>query len=275
MINVYDYFDYRKLLKDLYEEKKKENPRFSYRSLGMKAGFKSAGYFANVLKGKCNISLTAAYRLAEAFKLKKADGEYFELLVMFDLADNQNEKKKYFDKLVAMKRSKLKILGDDQYRLFEAWYYLAIREILDFYRFKDDFRALARMVVPAISPAEAKTAIEVLTSLGLIRKGAHGYYEKVDAVLSTPDRWESQAITFYQYAALDLAKQGFDIWDRKWRDVSTLTLSIGPDDFKQIQAKLSQVQEDILLLAQNSKSTDRVYQINFYSFPLSRIGDRP
>lgn len=275
MITVYDYFDYRKLLKDLYEERKKENPRFSYRALGMKAGFKSAGYFANVLKGKCNISLTSAYRLAEAFKLKKTDTDYFALLVMFDLAGNQHEKKKYFDKLVAMKRSKLKILGDDQFRLFEEWYYLAIREILDFHKFKDDYRQLAKMVVPAISPANAKTAIDVLASLGLIRKNAAGYYEKMDAVLSTPDRWESQAITFYQYAALDLAKQSFDLWDRKWRDVSTLTLSIGGEEFRQIQAKLNQVQEEILLLAQNCKTTDRVYQINFYSFPLSRIGDQP
>jgi uncharacterized protein (TIGR02147 family) len=274
MINIYDYFDYRKLLKDLYEDRKKRNSNFSYRYLGLKAGFKSAGYFANVLKGKCNLSLTVAYGLCEAFKLKKFEAEYFVQLVMFNLADSQNDKKKYFDRLVALKRSQLKSMDERQYELFSEWYYLAVREILDFLLFKDDFRELARMVVPGITPAEAKKAVEVLEELGMIRKNPFGYYEKVDAVLTTPDRWQSQAITFYQYASLDLAKRAFDIWDRKLRDISTLTLSISGEDFKKIQEKLNQVQEEILVLAQNAKKADRVYQINFYSFPLSKIGEQ-
>jgi uncharacterized protein (TIGR02147 family) len=274
MVNVFDYSDYRKLLKDLYELRKRENPHFSYRYLGAKAGFKSAGYFANVLSGKCNLSLTVAYKLCEAFKLKKSETEYCIQLVMFNLAGTQLEKKKSFDKLLSMKRSQVKSLDESQFELFSEWYYLAVREILDFHRFSGDYKELARMVVPAITPADARKAIEVLEKVGMIRKSHFGYYEKCDPLLSTPDRWQSQAITFYQYATLDLAKKAFDIWDRKWRDISTLTLSISADEFAMIQEKLNQVQEEILVLAQNAKKADRVYQINFYSFPLSRIEEK-
>jgi len=275
MIDIYKYFDFRLLLKDLFDARKKENPHFSYRVLAKKAGFKSAGYFANLLSGKCNLSLTVAYKLSEAFNLKKFEAEYFVTLVLFNLAATHADKKKYYDKLLSLKRAELKTLDERQFEYFGEWYYLAIREILDYHLFKGDFKELAKMLVPGITPAQAKKAIELLESLGMIRKNPFGYYEKLDAVVTTPNSWQSQAITFYQYQSLDLAKQAFDIWDRKLRDVSTLTLSISADEFKKIQEKINQVQEEILLLAQNAKKTDRVYQINFYSFPLTRIGDKP
>ncbi len=273
MTDIYKYFDFRILLKDLFEAKKKENPRYSYRVLAKKAGFKSAGYFGNLLSGKCNLSLTMAYKLAEAFNLKKDEEDYFVTLVMFNLAQTVTEKMKYHQKLVSLKRAELKTLEERQYEYFGEWYYIAIREILDCYRFKGDFKELAKTLVPAITPAQAKAAITLLESLGMIQKNPFGYYEKVDAAVTTPDLWKSQAITFYQYQCLDLAKQSFDIWDRSLRDVSTLTVSISAEAFKKIQEKINQVQEDILLLAQNAKKADRVYQINFYSFPLTKIGE--
>lgn len=275
MTDVHKYYDYRLLLKDLYAARKKENPHFSYRVLAKKAGFKSAGYFANLLSGKCNLSLTVAYKLSEAFHLKKFEAEYFVALVLFNLADNQLEKKKYYDKLMALKRADLKTIEERQFELFGEWYYLAIREVLDYHLFKDDYKELARMLVPAVTPAQAKKGIELLESLGMIRKNPFGYYEKVDAVLTTPDAWQSHAIAFYQHQSLDLAKQSFDIWERKYRNISTLTLSISGDEFKKIKEKLNQVQEEILQLAQSTKKADRVYQINFYGFPLTRIGDKP
>jgi uncharacterized protein (TIGR02147 family) len=273
--DVFKYYDYRVLLRDLYAATKAANPRFSYRYLGSKAGFKSPGYFANILTGKCNLSLNIGYKLADAFKLRKFEAEYFVTLVMYNVSDNQADKKKYYDKLMALKRTDMKTLEERQFELFGQWYHLAIREILDFHMFKGDFKELAKMLVPSITPIQARQSIELLESIGMIRKNPFGYYEKVDAIMTTPDKWQSQAITNYQYASLDLAKQSFDIWDRKMRDISTLTVSISGEEAKKIQEKLSQVQEEILLLAQNAKNTDRVYQINFYTFPLNRIDNKP
>jgi uncharacterized protein (TIGR02147 family) len=272
--DIFKYYDYRLLLKDLYAATKATYPHFSYRYLGSKAGFKSPGYFANVLTGKCNLSLNIAYKLAEAFKLRKFEAEFFVTLVLYNVSDNQADKKKYYDKLMTLKRTEMKTLEERQYELFDQWYHLAIREILDFHLFNGDYKELAKMLVPAITPAQAKQSIDLLVGIGMIRKNPFGYYEKTDAIMTTPDKWQSQAITFYQYASLDLAKQSFDIWDRKMRDISTLTVSISADEAKKIQEKLSQVQEEILLLAQNAKNTDRVYQINFYTFPLNRIDDK-
>ncbi len=274
MQDIITYSDFRVLLKDLFVQRKKENPRYSYRVLARKAGFKSAGYFGNLLSGKCNPSLTMAYRLAEAFDLKRYEEDFFVTLVQFNLAATASEKVKYYEKLNYLSRTELKILEAEQYGYFGAWYNIAIREILDYYKFKGNYAELANMVVPAISPVEAKQAIANLESVGMIRKNPFGHYEKIDSAVTTPPLWNSAGIANYQNQCLDLAKQSFDSWERKFRDVSTLTVSIAVDEFQKIQEKINQVQEDILLIAQNVDKADRVYQINFYSFPLTRIGEK-
>lgn len=273
MIDVFEYFDHRKLLKDLYEERKSRDPKFSYRYIGMKAGFKSAGYFNHVLTGKTNMSLHMALKIADVFKMKKYEVEYFELLVLFNQAKTQDEKRRYFHKIISLKKTKHKILGKFQYDFFRKWYYVAVREVLSYYLFKDDFKELAKMVRPAITESQAKKSIQVLEQLNLVRKNPDGYYERMDATLTTGDIWQSMAITDFQINTLDLAKKSYDLFDGKHRAHSTLSLSISEQDFKQIKNKLSGLRREILELALNCSRPDRVYQVNFNIFPLSRIDD--
>lgn len=274
MIDVYDYYSYRRLLKDLYKDRKSKNPIFSYRYLGQKAGFKSAGYFTNVLNGKCNISTKVAYKLATVFKLKKYELDHFELLVLFETATTQEEKKHYFEKIISKKKSKLKFIDNKQYDFFNHWYNLAIRELLDFYLFDGkDYKSLAKMCNPSIKVKEAKSAIETLESIGMIKKNPLGFYQQTDSILTTGEIWHSMAISNFQHETLDLAKNALDNCDRKHRDISTLTLSISADELKQIKEKLASVQREILELAKNAKQANSVYQVNFQIFPLSKIED--
>ena len=58
MINIFSYTDFRKFLTDYYEEQKKDNPRFSYRSLTALGGI-NPGNFSKMLKGERNFTLAA------------------------------------------------------------------------------------------------------------------------------------------------------------------------------------------------------------------------
>ena len=91
MLDVYQYLDYRKLLKDLYQERKALNVNFSYRYISLKTGIRSSGYFANILSGKSNISLQLVLKLAHLFGMKRPEAEYFELLVLFNQAKTHDE----------------------------------------------------------------------------------------------------------------------------------------------------------------------------------------
>jgi uncharacterized protein (TIGR02147 family) len=270
-MEFFDYSDYRLLLKDLYLERREHDPKFSYRFIAKHAGFRSAGFFSQVLQGQSNVTIRTALRIAAVFKLKGQQLDFFENLVHFNQAKTQEDKQHFFVKIIALKRGKQKTLDESQYEVFTKWYYLPVRELIGFMPFRDEFREIAAALVPRITPAEAKDAVQVLVKLALIRKNASGYYERMDAVLTTGDYWKSAAITQFQLATLELARRSYDLVPGRHRNHSTLTLSISEPDFRSIKDELGGMRKRILELAKQSAKPDRVYQINFNIFPLSRI----
>jgi uncharacterized protein (TIGR02147 family) len=272
-IDVYQYLDYRKLLKDLYLEKKALNSNFSYRYISLKTGIRSSGYFANILSGKSNISLKLVLKLSQLFSLKKPEAEYFELLVLFNQSKTHDEKNHLFDRILKLKKSKIKTLLPEYYEYFNNWYYVVIREMLDFVPFKGDYESLAQKISPAITTKEAERAIVVLESLGLIQKNAKGIYERVDALVTTGEEVESTAIVNFQKATLDLAKRSFDAFPKSARDISTLTISISQKNLQRIKERIRNVRREILELAKSDPFTDTVYQLEFIAFPVTKLND--
>lgn len=270
MIDVYEYLDYRKLLKDLYLERKEKNAKFSYRYISLKTGIRSSGYFANILSGKSNVALDLVLKLCQLFALKGPEAEYFELLVLFNQAKTHDEKNHLFDRILKVRKSKVRTLLPEYYEYFSNWYYVVIREMLDFYRFRGDYEALAKMVSPPVAAKDAQRAIAVLETLGLIRKNAKGLYEKVDALVTTGDEVKSTAVVNFQKATLDLAKRSFDAFSMDDRDVSTLTITISQRNFRRIKDRIRNVRREILELAKADVLTDTVYQLEFIAFPVSR-----
>src|SRR4051812_25863812 len=170
VVNVFDYIDYRKYLRDAYAERRAESSKFSYRFIAGKVGFASPGFFANVLSGKKDISLKLVLKFAELFRLGRKEREYFETLVLFNKATGASEKKEYLDRLLALRGSRVKKVEAHQWEYFEKWHHTAVRELIALRPFRGDFRALAGMVNPPITVQEARKSIELLERLGLIRK---------------------------------------------------------------------------------------------------------
>ncbi|MBD3392571.1 MAG: TIGR02147 family protein [Chitinivibrionales bacterium] len=274
MLDIFEYIDYRRLLKDLYHEQKAEKPFFSYRYIAQKVGFTSPGFFTNILARKRNISAKTALKFAALFKFNRAQTQYFELLVLFDQAKNHKEKKYYFERILASKRSKLKIVDKQQYEFYSTWYYTAVRELVNVYSFTgdsdDDFRELAKMLAPPVSPAEAKKAIRFLESAGFVAKDDHGVYRQTDPLISTGYEARSVAITNFQLATADLAKEAVDRFERDKRSLSTLTLSLSSEGYSTIMERLKMFHREVLEIAKADRKPDRVYHINFHVFPMSR-----
>jgi uncharacterized protein (TIGR02147 family) len=270
MVNIFDYLDYRKFLKDYYQERKKEDSRFSHRFIANKLHFDS-GYFSKIIKGERHISLRLVPKFITLLKLGKKEEEFFETLVRFCKAKTHDEKNRHFENLMSFKKTEKNILSAEQYKLFDNWYYLAIREIIAFYPFKGDYKELAKIVQPPIKPSEAKKAIKTLEKLKLIRKKEDATYERIVQVWSTGEEVKSVALVNMQQAMMGLAKDAFDRYSRNNRDMSTLTLSISEDEYLMISRELSRLREKLLDAAQKCSNPDRVYQCNFAVFPVSKV----
>src|SRR3954465_8793251 len=160
MPDIFQYSDARRFLKDLLEEKKKENRQFSHRAVLQKMGISSTGFLANVLSGRKNLTPDQVQKLAAILKLKAAEARYFECLVLFTQARSLEDRNAHMKRLVANQKVETRALSKKQLNLFSSWHYVVLREMLFFHRLKDDFRTASRMLVPAITTDEVEKAVK-------------------------------------------------------------------------------------------------------------------
>ncbi len=270
-LNVFDYTDYRNLLRDFYEQQKKKNAKFSHRYIAQKVGFSSSSFFSQVIKVQSNISDRLIFSFAKFMKLNKRETEYFELLVKYNQAKSHEEKKFFFEKLLNFRRPETKKLQAGQYQLLNKWYHIAIRQIIAVLPFRGDYKELAKTIVPAISPAEAKRGVQLLKDLDLIRKNAQGYYEWNQPSITTGSDSSALGLQTYILQTMDLGRDALDRFEKKERDLSTLTLSISGQGLIKALESIRQFRKELLELAENDSEVDRVYHLNMQFFPMSKV----
>ncbi|HEY6563127.1 MAG TPA: TIGR02147 family protein, partial [Pirellulaceae bacterium] len=84
-VSVFDYLDYRELLRDRFTVRKEGNPSFSLRYIASKTGL-SASLLTRVLKGQRNLNPAAAVHLSKVFGFQDAERDFLETLIMFGQA---------------------------------------------------------------------------------------------------------------------------------------------------------------------------------------------
>ncbi len=270
-MNIYDYTDYRKFLYDYYMEQKSRHRYFTVRYIAKKVGFRSASFFSQLVNDKSNISLELARKFSSFMGLTKNQSDYFEALICYNQARLHSEKRMFFEKLTTFKNSRIKCIDAKYFEFYDKWYYSAIRELLYFYEFKDDYKKLARLLIPSITVLEAQRAIARLEKWGLIKKDCRGYFSRSDKEnITTGSDAQSFHINNYQQAILKLAADALDMIPRNHRQFSTLTMSLSPQGFQMFKDELQQFRRRLLDIAQKDSSENRVYQLNFQLFPLTK-----
>jgi uncharacterized protein (TIGR02147 family) len=272
MISIFSYTDFRKYLTDYYEDRKKDDPRFSYRSLTA-LGDINAGNFVKMLKGERNFTLAAAIKLSRAMKMNKREREYFQTMVQFCQAKNHEEKKRCFEELMTFKESAVRVLDAGHYMFYDKWYYTAVREALAFFPLTDDnFAILGKCIIPSISAKQVAQAIGLLLGLNLIKKDENGLYKRTDALLSTGNSIRSLTLNNFVINTMKLAAQAINT-GRKETNLSSVTFSISGEDFNEVQEEVRKCRRRIMEIAQNCKAPHRVYQFNMQLFPLTERYD--
>jgi uncharacterized protein (TIGR02147 family) len=275
MISIFDYSEYRKYLEDYYDEKKTENTAFSYQSLASKAGFNNRGFAYNIVKGKKNLSPANCHRVSEALRHNRYEAEYFETLVAFNQARDVKEKNRCFEKLCHIKSrgrgfSKTQIMNKNQYEFYSRWYHSAVRSIIGMYKFKNDYKWLAKMVTPAITVRQAKKSIELLLALGMIVKQKNGAYGLTDTSITTGKEVVGLAVQNFHDECTGLAKNAIHSVSKDNRNITGLTLGISRKSYDRICEEIAEFQNEIMNIANNDEDADRAYQLNFHMFPISK-----
>jgi uncharacterized protein (TIGR02147 family) len=201
-------------------------------------------------------------------KLKKKECDYFQNMVLFCDAASHEEKQAYFDKMKSFKEVSVRLVGSQEYRYYEKWYHSAIRAMLGYFPFRDDFGKIGKLLIPEIDAREVKESVALLKELKLVAFDQDGYLRPADAVLSTGYDATGMAVNTFLHSTLRLSESALGRFPKDERNFSCLTLGISEDGFKEIQQELREFRRKVMKIAADDRA-DRIYQLSFQLFPLS------
>jgi uncharacterized protein (TIGR02147 family) len=278
--NIEEYLDYREFLSDELALRKKTVLGFSYRSISQKAGFHSSGFLSGVLSAKRNLTEETMHALAAALRLTPQQHEYFTALVNYNQAKQIDRKRYYLEKCLGLsvkgKNAKTRMLQRNQYEVFSAWYNAALRELAAIFPIKKrEYPDAAGMLIPSITPQQAKESLELLLRLGLLKENTHGELARPDKLLSAPcTPWSLVAVHDFQAAMMRLAIDSLQRFNKEERDISTLTVSVDADACEVMKKLIARFRATILQVAGSVARPDRICQLNVQLFPLTKVIER-
>jgi uncharacterized protein (TIGR02147 family) len=267
--NIYDYTDYRFLLKEYYALQKKAIRSFSFRYFAARAGV-SPSVFKDIMAGRRRLSFAVMQKYAAAMNLTPKETEYFGAVVQFVNGSANSEKNLHFTRMLRLRgNSAINFIDEGQYEFFRCWYHSALREMVTLSDFREDYDWIAKTCTPRITSAQAKKSIEVMLKLGILRRGEHGKLEPADAVISSEYEMKSFALRNFHAEMLGLAREALERFEPNEREISSLTLGVSQTCYERIKERIRTFKQEIItMVIDDTADSDTVCQCNFQLFPL-------
>lgn len=270
-VDVFRFRDYRAFLREHYERSKRRRGGYSLRAFSRAAGLRSPNYLKLIMDGDRNLTSEMALRFAQGCGLSGEAVEYFCELVAFNQARLASQRELHYGKLKRFSRfRKVHKLDASQSAYHSEWYIPAIRELVACPDFVEEPAWIASVLMPPISPLQARRALAVLLELGLLVRGESGRLVQAEPLVETPSGPLGHHVVLFHRTLMAHAAQALDLVPREEREIASLTLCVSSAQFEQLQADLSVFRSALLQRYQADDQAERVVQLNFQLFPLSR-----
>lgn len=275
ILTIFDYVDYRFFLRDFYAAHKNSPNAFTYRSFAQKAGV-SPSLLKDILNDRQNLSVKVMRKYARAMDLTEKETAYFEALVCFNNGKTNSEKNACFGDMVRLRgRSSVKFLDGKQYDFFAKWYHPVVREMMTHRGLGDDPDAIARLIVPRVTPAKVRKSIALLMDLGLVYRDPEGKWMAADTVISSEYEIQSVALKNYHNEMIDCARNALEYFPSDKREFQGLTLCASRETYYRLKERIRLFTDELLQSVAGDKNNDEtVFQINLHMFPFEREGDK-
>lgn len=272
---VFDYLDVRAFLRDLHEARKQRSRGWSVRAFSRKAGLGSPNHLTRVIEGERELTADMAVRFAAALGLDAASTTYFCDLAAFGRAASAAEKNAAYQRLVSSRGYRRAHRLDLAHAAYHGhWWIPAIRELALRPDFRLDADWVAARMLPPIRRQEAQEALDLLVGQGLLVV-VDGRVRQGDAVLTTGPETRGLHIGNYHRAMMLRAAAAIEEVPAPERDISSVTFCVGAGRLAEIKERVRQFRKEIVALAAEETSGDRVLQLNIQLFPLSRGSESP
>ncbi|MBN2035377.1 MAG: TIGR02147 family protein, partial [Chitinispirillaceae bacterium] len=233
---------------------------------------KSSGFLLHVMKGQRNLTRPVALGIARAMGLTAAQTEYFEDLVSFGQAKLQSDKEYYLERIAAKRKGvKIEALDDRQYEFYSAWHHSVIRELVTLVRKNYNPALLAKLLVPAITPKQAKESLKLQEELGILKKRRSGRYCQAKPFVSGGGPVRNTAVIKFQKEMLEHAKGAWDRFKAEEATMHTETLCMSEELVERIRQEIREFKERLMeMVASEKRPPERVFHLNINLFPVTR-----
>lgn len=273
MKSIFRYTDYRKYLKELFPEIKKEKPYFSHRYLCRKLGLKSNNFMVLVIQGKRNLSQKMSITLSETLHHSDSEMEYFSSMVEYAQAQDSTQKERWFGKMMEIRRNESSLtIEDHQYEYYSNWYNAPIGELAPIMGYPLDYNKLSKALIPPITVAEAKRSIQLLLELGILEDTGSSFVLKHSWFSSKRNRMSDSLRMSILTFLRKMCRMGPGSWRRfsaREYDFSNVIVTVSDEAYKKVVRELHKCMEKIATIEELDQEKDRVYNINLHVFPLS------
>jgi uncharacterized protein (TIGR02147 family) len=268
---IYAYNDFRKYIGDYQCRRQKIDAHFTKSEFSRSLQLPNTrSYFIDVINGK---KLTAVFveRFVTAMELGTDEAQYFRMLVKFNQAERADERELYFDQLIALNRTPIKVISKKMFIYYKNHYNSTIRALLNVIDFKDDFPFLAKKIVPSISTKQAKESIKLLQELELIAPDENGCLRPTDKTINAEEFTNDEFIRQYQLSCLELARDTVLQSNSNQKLVATNTVSISETGYSRLLNRINKFRSEVRAIVNKDEDpAEKVYQLTISFIPLSK-----
>ncbi len=274
-IDIFQYTSYRTYLRAVFEDMKRTEKAFSFRTLQQRAGFSNrSNHFWQVINGTTKLSPAAAEKYATALGLTAKEKKQLRAMVAFEQAKNAEERELAITKMI----SSSEFLSGKKYHtlalaMFSEWLLPTIYDAVTLDTFRDDPDWITNALFVDTPKSMVAEALQKLTESGFIIKDEKGKSKQepfnlneylpaskdTSIVLSTLRKKMIKKIMLLSLNAL--YNQPFD-----QRLFYSHTIAVSKDLYEEMKQRVITLQEDIQAIAQKSKTKDSVYLLNVQFF---------
>lgn len=266
---IFEYLEYRDILKDAYEDLKALDPQFGYRKMAVSLGLHTSNVY-RILTKECHLPARCQTRAIEFLGLSDRTASYFVLLIAYARERKNRSRMEILEQALALRDVQPRQLVDQELAYYRDWWVSAIRSLVEVLDGRAQPSELGRRLSPPVAESDIAAALDLLKQLGLVKKASSGRLvlsEPHVSALVGEDR--VQALRGYQKQILNLAIEALDRHSPAIRDVSTITLALDEGSFEEVRGFLREVRHRAQRSAGKTTKPDRVMQLAMAFFPLS------
>lgn len=269
MADIFDYEDYRDMIKDYYLEHKKHNSLYSFSTLGKMLGL-DASHAYYIVQKKRNLPVHAVPAAKKMLGLDGRGAAYFDLLIVASRTKSEKTKAEVMQKAVLLRDVKRHLLQQDEIKYLSEWWTIVVRALIEVKRGNVNVAEIASSIIPPITEEQAQESIDLLKTLGFIQPYSDNRVKLSDPHITIQGAEKAQAIRNFQSKVMQFGIRSLSETPPEERDISTITMAVDSKGFADIRKMISEFRKELQIRVDKCIAPDRVMQLNLALFPVAQ-----